>query len=144
MPKLFGNSILSLILATIAFYMLGFMWYGYLFADSWMHLTGITEADAMARSEEMGAMMYVWGILITLAQVIGLAAVLNWTGASQLFTCVKIAVILAVLLVLPVISYGAIYEGVSIHLVGIDFLHLLIGYALVAAILSFFRGNEGG
>ena len=144
MPKLFGNSILSLILATIAFYMLGFMWYGFLFADSWMHLTGITEADALAKNEEMGAMMYVWGILITLAQVIGLAAVLNWAGASRLFTCVKIAVILAVLLVLPVISYGAIYEGVSIHLVGIDFLHLLIGYALVAAILSFFRGNEDG
>jgi hypothetical protein len=108
-----------------------------------MHLTGITEAKAMEMSSEMGAMMYVWGLLITLAQVIGIAAVLNWAGASRLLTCVKIAVVLAVLLVLPVISYGGIYEGVSIHLIGIDFLHLLLGYALVAAILSFFRGNEG-
>ena len=143
MPKLFGNSLLSLLIATIAFYMLGFVWYGFLFADSWMHLTGITEAKAVEMSSEMGAMMYVWGLLITLAQVIGIAAVLNWAGASRLLTCVKIAVVLAVLLVLPVISYGGIYEGVSIHLIGINFLHLLLGYALVAAILSFFRSNKG-
>ncbi len=142
MPKLFGNSILSIILATIVFYMVGFVWYGFLFADQWMHLTGVTEASATARQDELGAMFFIWGILISLAQVIGIGAVLNWAGASRLVTCVKIAVVLAVLIVLPVISYGALYESVSIHLVGIDFLQLLVGYSVIAAILSYFRGKE--
>lgn len=142
MPKIFGSNIISLLLATIAFYMLGFLWYGFLFADQWMHLTGITEADALVRGEQLGAMMYVWGVLITLLQVLGIAAVLNWAGATRLMTCVKIAVMLAVMIVLPVLGYGMLYQDVSIHLVGIDFLHLLLGYALVAAILSFFRSND--
>jgi hypothetical protein len=143
MPKLFGNSLLSLILATIVFYMLGFLWYGFLFADSWMHLTGITEADAKIMQDKLGAMMFVWGILISLMQVLGIAAVLNLAGASRLVTCVKITSMLAIMIVLPVISYGALYEGVSIHLIGIDFLHLLLGYILIGATLSFFRDSDG-
>ena len=142
MPKIFGNSILSIVLATIVFYMVGFLWYGVLFADQWMHLTGITEAQATARQEQLGAMFFVWGLLISLVQVVGIGAVLNWAGASRLVTCVKIAALLAVLIVLPVISYGALYENVSIHLVGIDFLQLLVGYSIIAAILSYFRGTE--
>ena len=142
MPKIFGSSLIAILLATIAFYMLGFLWYGFLFADSWMHLTGITEVEATVRSEQLGAMMYVWGLLITLAQVLGIAAVLNWAGATRLLTCVKIAVMIAIMIVLPVLGYGMLYQGVSIHLVGIDFLHLLLGYVLVAAVLSFFRSND--
>ena len=71
MPKFFGSNIISLVLATIAFYMLGFLWYSFLFVDQWMHLTGITATDALVRGEQLGAMMYVWGLLITLAQVLG-------------------------------------------------------------------------
>jgi hypothetical protein len=142
MPKFFGSHIIGLLLATLAFYMFGYLWYGFLFADQWMHLTGITEADALLRSEQLGAMMYVWGLFISLAQVLGIAAVLNWAGATRLMTCVKISVILAVLIVLPVLGYGMLYQGVSIHLIGIDFLHLLIGYSLVAVVLSFFRSND--
>jgi hypothetical protein len=142
MPKFFGNSVLSLLLASIAFYVLGVLWYGFLFADSWMHLTGTTGAEIAVRNKELGAMMYIWGMLITLVQVLGIAAVLNWAGASRLLTCVKIAVMLAIMLVLPVISHDAIYEGVSIHMVGLDFLHLLLGYTMVAIILSFFRSND--
>jgi hypothetical protein len=142
MPKIFGSSLLAILLATVAFYMLGFIWYSFLFADQWMHLTGITEADALIRGEQLGAMMYVWGVLITLLQVLGIAAVLNWAGATRLITCVKIAVMLAVMIVLPVLGYGMLYQDVSIHLVGIDFLHLLIGYSLAAVIISFFRSND--
>lgn len=142
MPKFFGSNIISLLLATIVFYMLGFLWYSFIFVDQWMHLTGITKADALVRGEQLGAMMYVWGLLITLAQVLGIAAVLNWAGATRLVTCVKIAMMLAVMLILPVLGYGMLYQGVSIHLVGIDFLHLLIGYSLAAAVLSFFRSND--
>ncbi len=142
MPKFFGVSIVGLLLATVVFYLLGYAWYGFLFAEEWMALTHMTEEIANANMQKLGAMMWVWGIVITLAQVIGLAMVLHWASASKLLTCVKISATMALLFALPVMAYGNLYEGKSIHLLGIDGLHILIGYILVGAILSHFRSND--
>jgi len=143
MPKIFGTSLLGIVAATVAFYILGFLWYGIIFQEMWMGLGGITEEAAAAKAEAMGLMMYVWGITITLMQVLGLAYILNHAGASLLTTCAKICAVVAVLIALPVIAYGAIY-GIHypVKLLGLDFAHLLIGYLIVGIILSFFRGQD--
>ncbi len=139
MPKFFGVNILGILLATVVFYLLGALWYGALFSDQWMHLSNITEEMANANMEKLGVMMWIWGVLITLVQVIGIAIVINLLGASKLFTCVKVGAYMAVVFALPVLAYGSLYGLSSIHLLGIDFLHILIGYCISAAILSFFR-----
>lgn len=142
MPKIFGTSLAGILVATIVFYLLGFLWYGIVFSEMWMAFNGITMEEATAQSEKLGAMMYVAGIIITLLQVLGLAYILHHASASVLMTCVKICAIVAVLIALPLMMYAHIYEGRSHQAVGLDFAHVLIGYALVGAILSFFRGKD--
>ncbi|MEE9347123.1 MAG: DUF1761 domain-containing protein [Robiginitomaculum sp.] len=139
MPKIFGSSLLGILLASLALYMLGFIWYGILFEDLWISLSGISKEAAQTNMESMGAMGFVWGIIITLAQVLGLAYILNHANAARLGTCVKIGAIIATLIALPVMAYNVLYGGSSAKLLGLDYAHLLIGYAIACAILSLFR-----
>ena len=142
MPKIFGTNLLGILAAAVAFYLFEFLWYGVMFSEMWMAFTGITEAEALAQSEKLGIMMYIGGFAITLMQAFGLAYILHHASASLLLTCVKICAIIAVLISLPMMMYGHIYEGASHQAVILNFAHTLIGYILVGAILSFFRGKD--
>ncbi|MGJ8562862.1 MAG: DUF1761 domain-containing protein [Alphaproteobacteria bacterium] len=142
MPKIFGTSLLGILAATIVFYMLGFAWYGFIFAEAWMAANGITEAASAAHAEKLGIMMWVGGIGITLLQVLGLTYVLNQSGASVPMTCAKICGIVALLIALPLMTYGVLYEGRSASALHIDIGHILLGYILVGIVLSFFRGKD--
>ena len=142
MPKIFGTSLLGILAATAVFYLLGFLIYGILFQEMWLAASGMTEAEAKAIGEARGAMMYVWGILITLLQVLGIAYVLQQSSASVLATCAKIGAILAILIALPLMGYGWLYEGKSANGLMLDFGHILVGYALVGVVLSLFRGKD--
>jgi len=142
MPKIFGTNLLGILVATVVFYLLGFLWYGIVFTEMWLIFNDMSAADATAQAEKLGAMMYVGGIVITLMQVLGLAYVLHHASASLLLTCVKICAIIAVLIALPLLMYAHIYEGTSHRAIVLDFVHILIGYILVGAILSFFRGKD--
>lgn len=142
MPKIFGTSLLGILAATIVFYILGILWYGPIFGETWLALSGMTKEAAGARMEAMGPMFYVWGLLITIAQVIGLSYVLQQAGASVLGTCAKIGVILAVLFVLPFTGYASLYGDIPVKLMMVDFGHLLVGWTLSCIIMSFFRGKD--
>lgn len=142
MPKIFGTSLLGIFAATIVFYSLGMLWYGPIFGESWMALSGITKEIAGARMEAMGPMFFVWGLLITIAQVVGLSYVLQQSGASVLGTCAKIGLILAVLFALPFAGYASLYGNMPVKLMMIDFGHLLVGWVLSCVIMSFFRGSD--
>ena len=142
MPKIFGTSWAGILAATIALYLLGFLWYGFLFTDAWLTATGMTEAEATAIGEALGPMMFIWGILISLAQVLGLAYILNQSGASLLGTCVKICAIVAILIALPLLAYASLYEGRSINGLFLDLGHIFLGYCVVGAVISFFRGKD--
>lgn len=142
MPKIFGTSLAGIFVTTLVLYFLGFLWYGFLFSDAWLAATGLSEAQATAIAEALGPMMFVWGILITLAQVLGLTFILNQAGASVLGTCVKICAIVALLIALPLMAYASVYEGRSIHGFYIDLGHVFVGYCLAGAVLSFFRCKD--
>ena len=142
MPKIFGHSLLAIILATIIFYMVGFAIYGFLFSEQWMTYAGMTEAEALARNEALGPMMFVWGLLITLAQVLGIALFLKKANISSAGKGLLKGAILATLFSLPVMTYNWLYQGSSANLLGLNYMHLLIGYSLVGAVLGFFRGKS--
>ena len=141
MPKVFGSSLVAVLAATIVFYMVGFMIFAVLFSEQWLALVEMTEADAIARNEELGAMMFVWGLAITIAQVLGLAWVLDQASADDVGSAIKIGVVLALLIALPVLGYNWLYEGRAAGAIGIDLGHMLVGYTLVCAILGYFRSR---
>ena len=142
MPKIFGTSVLAILLGSLAFYMVGFMIYGVLFSEQWLALVEMTEADAFARNEELGAMMFVWGYGITLVQVLGLAWVMNQAGEFDAVSAVKVAVVAATLISLPVLGYNWLYEGRAAGAILMDYAHVLIGYSLACIIMGLFRSRN--
>ena len=89
MPKIFNTSWLAVILATVIFYMIGFLWYGFLFEDVWLAASGLSASEVEAMASAKGPMILVWGLLITLAQALGLLWILNHAGAKRLSTCLS-------------------------------------------------------
>lgn len=133
MPKL---SLPGILAATAAFWVIGFLWYGVLFNGAWMAAEGVTPADAEGQSPLWMAA----GLLMTLAQVLGLALVLRWKGVYETGDAVRTAALLWALLALPFALYDFVYlpahNAVSL---AIDASHLLAGWVAAAAVLSRFK-----
>lgn len=136
MSKFFGVHILGILLAAIALYLVGWVWYGMLFMEPWQKFTGV-HGDGGMSPTIMGL-----GFLICLIPAFGLAAILNWAGASKLYTCVKIGIGMALLLAIPVMAAGTIYQGDQIGLLLIDGSHAVVGWGVMGAVLSYFRGKD--
>lgn len=133
MPKL--NPV-AIIAASVAFFVVGFLWYGVLFSDAWMAAEGITEEEAAGDSP----IWMVLGFVITVMQVAGLALVLKWKGVTGLSDAAMTAAILWALFALPFTLYGFAYSpGHNSTLLMIDASHLLVGWVISAVVLSRFK-----
>ncbi len=131
MPKL--NPV-GIAVASIAFFLIGFLWYGILFAEAWMTAEGLTEEDAGDPVSMLG------GFLITVMQVLGLAIVLKWKGVEGTADAASAAAFLWAVLALPLALYDFVYlPAHDLKLLMIDAGHLLIGWVVSAAVLSRFK-----
>ena len=73
MPRIFNTSWLAVILATLIFYMIGFVWYGFVFEAQWLEAANMTPEQADASMKEKGFLSIMgFGVLITLAQALSL------------------------------------------------------------------------
>ena len=142
MPKIFKTSWLAVILATITFYMVGFVWYAFLFQDIWLTASGFTLSETEAMAEAQGPMMFVWGLLITLAQALGLLWVINLAGAKRLSKCLEIAFWLFLMVGAPLLTYACLYDGYSLAGILVDYGHILIGWLAMATIYGLFRNTD--
>jgi hypothetical protein len=133
MPKL---SLPGIIVASIAFFLVGFVWYGLAFQEAWMAAEGVSAADAEGGSPVWMAL----GFFITVLQVIGLALVLRWKGVSSMADAATTAAILWALFALPLTLYDFAYlPAHNVTLLIIDASHLLVGWIVAAVALSFFK-----
>lgn len=133
MPKL---NLVGVSIASVAFFLIGFLWYGIIFSDAWMAANGVTEEAAKGDSPIWMAV----GLLITIVQVVGLAVVLKWKGESGLAGSAKTAGMLWAFFALPFTLYGYIYmPGHDSTLLMIDASHLLVGWVVSAIVLSLFK-----
>ena len=142
MPRIFNTSWAAVLLATLAFYMVGFVWYGFLFQDLWLASSGMTEEQTMVIAENKGAMMFVWGLLLTLAQALGLLWVLNLAGAKRLAASLKITFWLFVMIAAPLLAYNCLYGTYPLEGILMDYGHILLGWLAMGAIYAAFRGKD--
>ena len=137
MPKLFGLNSVAILAASVAFFIVGFLWYGLLFADAWMAASGITKE--MAEADQNPRWM-IGGFVITVMQVIGIGLVLKWKGATSLNAAAMTALLLWFVFALPFCLYAYFYSVAhSSTLLMIDASHLLVGWVVSAIVLSFFK-----
>jgi hypothetical protein len=131
-----GLNVVGVLAASVAFYFVGFLWYGLLFSEAWMEAEGLTAADAEGQSP-------VWmagGFLITILQVIGIATVLKWRGVSGVGKAAATALVLWFFFALPFVHYAYLYlPAHSVTLLLIDASHLLVGWVLAAIVLALFK-----
>ena len=128
---MFGLKPLPVILATVAFYFVGFLWYGLIFSEVWMAGHGVSEEDAGSPLWMIG------GFILTFMQVIGLGLILKWRNGSGVGAALQTAGLLWLLLALPFTLYDYVYlPGHNFTLLLVDASHLLVGWVVAAIILA--------
>jgi Protein of unknown function (DUF1761) len=135
MPKLFGLNIIGLLVTSIVFFFLGFLWFGIVFLDQMTVLMGYTESTRFNFAQPVQLSL---GLLNVAVVSVGLGLLLKKLNISTLGASVKYGLIAAVTFGLTTTAYGWIYGNYPIHMAIIDGAYTLVGYALVAAIWSFF------
>ena len=131
MPDIFGLKLIPVALATIAFWMLGYAWYGVVFMDAWMAGHGLTDEGGKFDIYMVG------GILTTFMQVIGIGLVLKWRSAASVGSAVTTILTLWLVFALPIIMYAYLYlPAHNSTLLMIDASHLLVGWVVSAAIMA--------
>lgn len=133
MPRIAGLSLTGVAVASVAFYLVGFLWYGLIFNEAWMAAEGVTAADA----ENQSPIWMLGGFLITVMQVIGVGLVLKWRGVKSIGAAAATAVLTWLLFALPFVHYAYVYlPAHNATLLMIDGSHLLVGWLVAAIILA--------
>lgn len=126
-----GLSWLGALLAGIAFFAVGGVWYGALFSKPWMVAAGVTEEQA--RESNM-AMVFGGTLVLEVIAAVGLAAVIGSDASpgSGLVT----GLLIAVLIVVPVLGVMSLYERKGVTLWALNAGYNLVGFAIMGAIIG--------
>ena len=136
MPRILGVNLLGWVLASVAIFAVGFVWYGVVFAEAWMSAGGVTEADYEGNSP----LWMLAGMVLPFVIALGIGKTMAWRGVTGLVGGVGTGLALAVLLALPVLGYTLVYMPQhAVDLFAIDAGHTLVGWALGGAVLGLFR-----
>ncbi|MFC7290036.1 DUF1761 domain-containing protein [Hirschia litorea] len=158
MPRIGGINVVGVLLATIAFYMVGFVFYGLVFQAEWtaqtLAMSGVADLDSIRQMtpERLESAWYEafpdanpglsmgLGFVTTLITVTVLAIILRQltSGASTIMSYAGLACLLAIGFSVTTLAYDHIYAAKPLTLLWIDSGHLIIGYVISAVILSFF------
>lgn len=135
MPRLMGVNLLGVLLAALAMFFVGFIFYGMLFTDIWMTSRGYTPNMFEGQSGAwMGA-----GFLIEVVLALALGWVLKAKGVSGLGSSIGVGIAAAILFGFPLLSYEFAYGAHhSVSGLLVDWGHILVGFVAGAAVLSFF------
>jgi hypothetical protein len=125
---------LGALVAGIAFFAIGGVWYGPLFGDQWMAATGMTEE----RARESNLPMIFGGTLVLeVIAGIGLSAILGADVAPAQGALQGLWV--GLLIAVPVLLVQALYERKTMTLWALNGGYNVIGFVLMGLVLGFFQ-----
>jgi len=135
------NFFIAIIAATIVSFVIGGLWYGPLFGKAWMAAMGKTEADREAMRKQapkgfvvalVGAFIasFVLGILLQYARLANVGLPAGVVGGLALGFLVWFGFPLTGMIT------GAIFEGASGKLVGINLGHALVTFLAMGLVLG--------
>lgn len=124
---------LGIIVATVVAFFIGFLWYGLIFAEKWMALTGVTDEGSG------NSMWMLLGVVQTLITMTGLGWFIARDSAGGWMNGLKIGLVAGVCFALMTSAYGFIYQTSDMGLLPIDWSHLLVVYAVGGAIIGGLR-----
>ncbi|HEY8472135.1 MAG TPA: DUF1761 domain-containing protein [Natronosporangium sp.] len=125
---------LGVVLAAIAFFGVGAMWYGALFARPWMRLSGVTEEQA--RSSNLVMIFGVTALLGVVASI-GLAAVIGEDSSASDGLVTGLGV--GALIVAPVLGIQSLYDRKALALWLLNAGYNLVGFAVMGVVIGAFQ-----
>lgn len=152
MPKLAGVNVLGILVAAIAMFFIGFLWYGVLFQTPWMESNAIFWANegntsiqwlsgSGVTTQEMGMDPMVMGLGFVLFLVLsyGLGWHMKQKNISTLKTAVLFGLWISLLIGVPMAAYDFVYTPYG-TLDGflVDASHTVATFVGACAVLSFF------
>jgi hypothetical protein len=122
---------LGVLLAAVAFFAVGAVWYGLLFSKPWARLSGVTEEEARGSNLPL---IYGTTALLGLVSAIGLAALLgpDATVASGLGAGLGVGV----LIVGPALLIQSLYERKPLTLWALNAGYNAVGFAVMGLVIG--------
>ena len=127
-------NLLAVILAALAFFVVGALWYGVLFSGPWQRETGVTEAPGVGQLARIMGLTFAFELLVVLM----LEHTIARTGASG-HVIMMIATGFGLSIMTPAIGINYLHQRKSLTLFLIDAGHFIVGMAAAGAVLLFLR-----
>ncbi|HKD71268.1 MAG TPA: DUF1761 domain-containing protein [Candidatus Acidoferrum sp.] len=124
---------LAVIVAAIAYWLLGAIWYGVVFGEAWMALEHITAEQARSMNP---VLPYVITLALNVLIAYALAQICIWRNANTLGRGASVGVLLWIGFVGPVTFTTYMYEMRPKELYAINQFFPLAGFVLMGAILG--------
>jgi len=125
---------LAVLVAGVAYFALGALWYSGLFGKAWIRLSGVNVNDPDAK-KGVGAIMFTSFILMIIASI-GLALVISKIGTYTWMTGVKVGLIAGICFSATGISISYLYEKKPFGLHLINGGYNTIGCIIAGIIIS--------
>jgi hypothetical protein len=122
--------------AAIAYWLLGAVWFGELFNQSWMQLEHIPPEQAAAMKGAAAAFPYIVSFVLNLIIAFVLAQLCAWRNATTAARGASLGVLLWIGIVGPITYTTSIYELRPLNLFLINEGYVLVGLLVMGAILG--------
>jgi len=128
---------LAIIVAAVAYFVLGSLWFSLLFGKQWMALNNIPEPTPERREEmkKMMPMMMIKTLLMGLALAIVIALIVMMLGITRCVPGIKLGLVLSVIGIIPLIM-ADMYLMKPTKLWVIDAGYHILGITLMSIIVS--------
>jgi hypothetical protein len=136
-----GINYIAVIVATIAGFAVGAVWYSFLFQKPWMAAIGMTEADMKARAGGGGPSLVpllAGNVLGNLVMAVVLSALIHSLAAASFGAALGVAFLVWLGFVITVMGVNNSFSGRKPALTAIDGGHWLVVLLFMGAILGAF------
>lgn len=119
--------------SALVYWLLGAVWYGFLFSKPWMALEHMTDAQAKSMSP---VLPYIITIALNLLIAFVLAQICGWRNANTAARGAAIGILLWIGFIGPVTFTSYMYEMRPMQLFAINEFYSLVGLCVMGAILG--------
>ena len=127
-------SLVGIIVAALAFFVLGGVWYTVLFGKLWRAEMGISEEEAAGMSPN--PVMFVWSVLVAVVIAITLAKLIGETSVEHGF---KVGLGVGAGIGAAILAQNYVYESRSVRFFAINAGYVITGLAAMGTIIGAFQ-----
>lgn len=132
----FSSNYLIVLIAAVASFVLGFLWYGPVFGKHWMKLMGFTSKSVKSMKLSPGSAMAL-GFVSTFVTAWFLAIVISATGAEGVWEGLMVSSWIWFGFIATTTLGGFLWEGKTLKLYLFNVVYHLVNFALMGSIISY-------